>query len=552
MNKFFYYLLYSLAVASFTLETQAQLRVEYFFDSDPGFRRGTWVTGSTDADGNIAFPASTDGLAPGTHLLGFRVYPANKKEVHCSPTITKFIVVEDNRPQFVNRVEYFWDEDPGFGNGISVSNDLNSDYFIDRPPIGENSFFYYLNDNLELILSSLQISTENLTDGSHVLGIRVYGSDGWSPTVIHDIVVKRSTENDVIFAAEFFWDEDPGYGQGAPIDIVSGKEIEINEIITTDNIHGDATLYIRTLGSGGWSPTIGKVVMVDVAGDYTLNNHNTTNIIEHQYSSIDDTFVDFNNRGIGGDVTLNVTSTNTEYTLDTTTDDMLSRLQSITNNIENISTSKKPKTILFKALSNSGNSINVTTSDEGLPIVVSLFAHTTLENVSLFINGTEYDFTVTNVRNEELDADEASSLINLSEISSDITSKWKALPHEGTTITGYISEGVGDLPSMRLRNRGNETDSIDYQITLTNSDEKELLSYIYTIYVAVSDTPFVIGDANDDEVINIADVISLINYILGNRHDNFVFENADINGDGEITITDVITIINMILENKDN
>lgn len=552
MNKFFYYLLYSLAVASFTLETQAQLRVEYFFDSDPGFRRGTWVTGSTDTDGNIAFHASTDELSPGTHLLGFRVYPANKKEVHCSPTITKYIVVKDNRSQFVNRVEYFWDEDPGFGNGISISNDLSNDYFIYRPPVGDESILYYLNDNLELILSGLQISTVNLTAGSHVLGIRVHGSDGWSPTVTHDVVVKESTEDAIILAAEYFWNEDPGYGQGTPIDIVSGKEIKVNEIITTDNIHGDATLFIRTLGSDGWSPTIGKVVMVDVAGEYTLNNQNTTNIIEHQYSSLDDTFVDFYNRGMGGDVTLNVTSTNTEYILDATTDDVLSRLQSITNNIENISTSKKPKTIKIKALSNSGNSISVTTSDEGLPIVVSLLAHTTLENVSLFINGTEYDFTATNVRNEELDADESSSLINLSGISSEITSKWKVLPHEGTSITGYITEGVGDLPSMRLRNRGNETDSIDYQITLTNSDGKELLSYIYTIYVAVSETPLVIGDANDDEVINIADVISLINYILGNRLEDFIFENADINGDGEITITDVITIINMILENEDN
>jgi len=182
--------------------------------------------------------------------------------------------------------------------------------------------------------------------------------------------------------------------------------------------------------------------------------------------------------------------------------------------------------------------------------VVSLFAHTTLENVSLFINGTEYDFTVTNVRNEELDADEASSLINLSEISSDIISRWKALPHEGTSITGYITEGVGNLPSMRLRNRGNETDSIDYQITLENSDGIELISYTYTIYVAVSETPLVIGDVNDDEVINISDVISTINHILGNRQDDFIFENADINGDGEITITDVITIINKILENE--
>jgi len=55
------------------------------------------------------------------------------------------------------------------------------------------------------------------------------------------------------------------------------------------------------------------------------------------------------------------------------------------------------------------------------------------------------------------------------------------------------------------------------------------------------------GDANCDGIVNIIDVITTSNYIMGQNPQPFCFENADTNGDGEITVVDVINIVNIIL-----
>ena len=58
-----------------------------------------------------------------------------------------------------------------------------------------------------------------------------------------------------------------------------------------------------------------------------------------------------------------------------------------------------------------------------------------------------------------------------------------------------------------------------------------------------------LGDANCDGVVNIIDVITTTNYLLGMEPQPFCFENADINGDGVIDILDCVGIVNLILSN---
>ena len=55
------------------------------------------------------------------------------------------------------------------------------------------------------------------------------------------------------------------------------------------------------------------------------------------------------------------------------------------------------------------------------------------------------------------------------------------------------------------------------------------------------------GDVNDDGEVNIGDVTSIIDYLLGNASDTFNIEAADVNGDGEVNIGDVTAIIDMLL-----
>ena len=58
---------------------------------------------------------------------------------------------------------------------------------------------------------------------------------------------------------------------------------------------------------------------------------------------------------------------------------------------------------------------------------------------------------------------------------------------------------------------------------------------------------FVKGDVNGDGEVNIADVNTVIDIILGGSADEGTMQRADVNGDGEINIADVNTIMDIIL-----
>ena len=98
--------------------------------------------------------------------------------------------------QIVNKAEYFFDTDPGPGNGtpIPISTPGESVSFPAQIPI-------------------------NLSPGFHWLGIRVKDSDGkWSLFQRKDFYVSQpGTDLPIITKAEYFFDTDPGVGSGTPL-----------------------------------------------------------------------------------------------------------------------------------------------------------------------------------------------------------------------------------------------------------------------------------------------------------------------------------------------
>ncbi len=53
------------------------------------------------------------------------------------------------------------------------------------------------------------------------------------------------------------------------------------------------------------------------------------------------------------------------------------------------------------------------------------------------------------------------------------------------------------------------------------------------------------GDINDDGILNILDIVSLINLVLENQYENI----ADLNDDGILNILDIVILVNLILNN---
>ncbi len=59
----------------------------------------------------------------------------------------------------------------------------------------------------------------------------------------------------------------------------------------------------------------------------------------------------------------------------------------------------------------------------------------------------------------------------------------------------------------------------------------------------------VVGDANNDYLVDVADVVAIVNYILEKPAENFNQQAADANGDGTIDVGDVVSVVNIILGN---
>ncbi|MCB0761095.1 MAG: hypothetical protein KDC12_06180 [Flavobacteriales bacterium] len=192
---------------------------EYFWDSDPGVGLATAVSippGST-LDANI--PISTAGLSEGTHQLGTRV---KLQGGSWGITRTNLVYV-----RHINQAEYFWDADPGVGNGTPVTlntTDLNID-------------------------TDLAVSSAGISGGKHQLGIRIKGADGaWSPVRWTTVHVQGE-----FYEGEYFWDTDPGVGNGVAFTLSSEFQF-MDQSISVDNTgltSGLHKLYMRVRTKNG-------------------------------------------------------------------------------------------------------------------------------------------------------------------------------------------------------------------------------------------------------------------------------------------------------------
>ena len=132
------------------------------------------------------------------------------------------------------KAEYFYDADPGYGNAVQTSIDIGA--------------------------NDLLLSTENLSEGFHLLSIRSVDAEGrWSSTVSHPVLVT----NDLVYAgAEYFVDTDPGKGKGVNISVTDRKVLSF--FVKTDNLAlGTHNLSVRIQHiDGTWSDVVTRAFVV--------------------------------------------------------------------------------------------------------------------------------------------------------------------------------------------------------------------------------------------------------------------------------------------------
>lgn len=56
-----------------------------------------------------------------------------------------------------------------------------------------------------------------------------------------------------------------------------------------------------------------------------------------------------------------------------------------------------------------------------------------------------------------------------------------------------------------------------------------------------------LGDANGDGTVNAADIVEVVNYIMGSPSNTFKADGADVNNDGIVNAADIVGIVTIIM-----
>ena len=129
--------------------------------------------------------------------------------------------------------EYFFDTDPGPGNGFPL---VSADGTFDEPFESVNQI----------------ITLPELTSGPHYFFIRLRNVDGtWGIPQRRLLLV---TNTNTVAAAEYFFDSDPGVGNGTPVEVTSEGRVEAS--LDTNGLgEGLHTLNLRLQDvEGSWGP----------------------------------------------------------------------------------------------------------------------------------------------------------------------------------------------------------------------------------------------------------------------------------------------------------
>ncbi|MBK8699273.1 MAG: hypothetical protein IPN29_06875 [Saprospiraceae bacterium] len=215
---------------------QSFSKIEYFFDVDPGIGNGTALPITIPGD-TVSFNASipTTMLTSGFHFLGMRIMHINGKWSLYERRNFYILEAPAANVADISAAEYFFDADPGVGNGVQIT----------ISPAGQT-----VNASVSIPLS--------LPAGFHNLSLRTRDLNGrWSMYERRNFYILEAPAANVadISAAEYFFDADPGVGNGVQIPISpAGQTVNASVSIPLSLPAGFHNLSLRTRDlSGRWS-----------------------------------------------------------------------------------------------------------------------------------------------------------------------------------------------------------------------------------------------------------------------------------------------------------
>lgn len=258
MKKFFFLLLWAVACyralgqvpyPAAPVPAAPVIKAEYFFDTDPGFGMAAAIviTPATDINSLLqALALNGTGLENGIHRLYLRtqnadgVWSLTQTEVFENFVVRPYATAAPALP--VTEMEYFFDADPGLGNGIHLN----------------------VAPHQNISNATAVINISELSKGVHRLYVRAKDEAGrWSLTnvTLFDNVALEpypagAIEPQVFSHLEYFIDTDPGIGNGTALPLTAATNLDgfsIN-LPVGSLASGTHTLYLRS-NAGLWSHT---------------------------------------------------------------------------------------------------------------------------------------------------------------------------------------------------------------------------------------------------------------------------------------------------------
>jgi len=228
-------------------------KAEYFIDTDPGIGLATALQAEDGKLGDAIEALFDKGIVvtkPGMHTFCVRV----KDSLDWGPVFKTVFSVEAAVLPIQKNIaagEYFWDKDPGEGNGKTLL-----------------AFDGNYNDALETLWNS-NIAVPS--KGLHSFSIRIKDVNGkWSSVFktaisIEDHSFPRTVK---VTTAELFWDKDPGTGKGTSLLAFDGNFDDAVEELFKSNVAvpsiGKHSLNIRVQAAdGNWGQVFTTIVSIE-------------------------------------------------------------------------------------------------------------------------------------------------------------------------------------------------------------------------------------------------------------------------------------------------
>ena len=230
---------------SSTLTQNNIAAMEYFIDADPGRGLGVDIPITAATNLNILENVPTSLLSEGFHLITVRAQDENgvwglseSKPFYVNQSTT---TIQNN----IAAMEYFIDADPGRGLGVDI-------------PITAAT-------NLNILEN---VPTSLLSEGFHLITVRAQDENGvWGLSESKPFYVNLSSAaipNNLI-AMEYYFDSDPGYGNGILIAVTPAVDINILQNIPIGSLsNGLHVIFIRAQDeNGNWGQAESKSFFVD-------------------------------------------------------------------------------------------------------------------------------------------------------------------------------------------------------------------------------------------------------------------------------------------------